>query len=242
MRLIFYFDKISSTMDIAHILANKGYPHGTVIVAEEQTQGRGRFKRKWHSPKGGLWFSIIFRPENLKTIKAGFLGIIIGFSVLKTLESFLKDIKLNFKWPNDIEYEGKKVAGILLESVYEKELEYIIAGIGINLQVDPEEIKDLKAFSLKNYITIPDKNILLLEILKELEKNLDNFPNNWKAIFEFYKNKFPYIGKEAIIKNKNSKAKVIDITEDGGIVLSINKKIERYEWGGVSLEFEGISN
>ncbi len=73
MRLIFYFDKISSTMDIAHILANKGYPHGTVIVAEEQTQGRGRFKRKWHSPKGGLWFSIIFRPGDLKTIKAGFL-------------------------------------------------------------------------------------------------------------------------------------------------------------------------
>ncbi|MGB9768748.1 MULTISPECIES: biotin--[acetyl-CoA-carboxylase] ligase [Dictyoglomus] len=241
MRLIIYLDKLTSTMDIAHILAEKGYPHGTVIVAEEQTQGRGRFERKWYSPKGGLWFSIILRSKDL-LIQSGFLGIIIGVSVLEVLEKFLKDIELNFKWPNDIEYNGKKVAGILIESIYEKELKYIIVGVGINLLVDPNDIKDLKAFSLRDYITTYDKNIVLIEVLEKLETNLNGFPHNWKEIFNFYKNKFPYIGKGVFIRNKNQKAKVIDMTEDGGIVLLTDNKVQKYEWGGVSLEFEGTSH
>ncbi len=240
MRLIIYFDKLTSTMDIAHILAEKGYPHGTVVVAEEQTQGRGRFERKWHSPKGGLWFSIILRPKDL-LIQTGSLGVIIGVSVLEVLEKYLKDIELNFKWPNDIEYNGKKVAGILIESIYEKELKYIIVGIGINLLVDLNDIKDLKAFSLRDYITIYDKNIILIKILEKLERNLNNFPQNWREIFSFYKSKFPYIGKEVFIRNKNQKAKVIDMTEDGGIMLFTDDKVQKYEWGGVSLEFEGTS-
>ncbi len=243
MKLILKLKETTSTMDIAHNLAQKGYPHGTTIVADIQTKGRGRLGRKWLSPLGGLWFSIILRPNQIITENLGFLGIIISTSVCCALEKYLKT-KLYFKWPNDIEMEGKKVAGILLEGIYEKDLKYIICGIGINLIIDLKDLihSNLNASSLKEKLLLKNKDLILIEILQNITRNLEEFPKNWSDIFAYYKNKFQYIGKFMFKKNSKEKIKIIDLMEDGSIFVEEQGEIRKYNWGGISLEIEGISH
>lgn len=242
MNLVFSFKETTSTMDISHRLAQKGYPRGTVIIAETQTSGRGRLGRKWLSPLEGLWFSIILYPNEDLLKNLGFLGILISTSVCFALEKFLK-IKLSFKWPNDIELEGKKIAGILFENVYEGNLKYIICGIGINLLINPSDFSylNINASSLRDYLYLKNKRVIFLEILKVVSKNLERFPQNWKEIFSFYKSKFPYIGKVMVNKITRNKVRIIDLAEDGSIFIEEDGIIKKYNWGGISLETEGIS-
>lgn len=237
MNTIFIFKEVTSTMDISHILAQKNHFYKAIVVADIQTSGRGRLGRKWVSPSGGLWFSIILPPNNNLINNLGFLGILVSSSICLSLEKFLK-VKLSFKWPNDIELGGKKIAGILFENVFEKDLKFIICGVGINLLVNPEEFDyyNLNATSLKDYLYLRNKKIILLEIIKSIYRNLERFPQNWKEIFKYYKDRFSYIGHVMINKKTNNILRIIELTEDGNILVEENGEIKKYNWGGISLE------
>ncbi len=244
MKNIFYYKEVSSTMDIAHEFARKGFPDGTVIVAEKQTKGRGRNKNNWHSPEGGLWFSIILYPSSYINNKLDFIGILISTSIVKALERFMDNKILNFKWPNDIELNGKKVAGILLEGVWKMEtLQYIIVGAGINLFVDPYYFieKNLNATSLLHHLKTRDKFLILNSIIEEILIDLEHFPENWERTFNFYYERFPYRNFYAKKKQDNKLVKILDITKDGNIILE-EEGIKIYPWGGVSLEIERSSH
>lgn len=242
MNFILSFRKVTSTMDISHRLAQKGYSNGTIIIADIQTSGRGRLGRKWLSPLGGLWFSFILYPDEELFKNLGFLSILVSVSVCLALEKFLK-VKLSFKWPNDIELNGKKIAGILFENVYEKNLKYVICGIGINLLIDHDNINsyNLNASSLRDYLYLKNKRIIFLEVIKMISKNLKDYPQNWKEVFSYYKKNFPYIGQVMVKKTTNIKVKIIDIDEEGSIFIDEDGVIKKYCWGGISLETEGIS-
>jgi len=156
----------------------KDLPHGTLIISEKQTAGRGRKGRIWSSPFGtGLYFSILLKP-NIPVITLPRLTIVVGVSVALALEKL--GILAKLKWPNDIMIGEKKVGGILSEMSMEGDkVEYVILGIGINVHTDyscfPEEFRE-KAGSIKSETGkyVP-RNILLKTLLEVFEKSYTSF-------------------------------------------------------------------
>ena len=110
------------------------FAEGTVIVAETQEGGRGRMKRVWNSPKGGLWFSIILRPQ-IDPQYATQITLLTGVTVAKALRKLYETEKVMIKWPNDLLLDGKKICGILSEMRLDENgnVDYAVVGVGINV-------------------------------------------------------------------------------------------------------------
>lgn len=132
------FCKVTSTNDVLKQLAEKNAPEGTVVVAQTQTRGRGRMERIWISPEGNLYMSLLLRPSfsAKDMLKLTLLSACaVGDAVKKTAS-----ITPTLKWPNDILINGKKVCGILCEGSFSKDvMQYLIVGIGINVNADPKK-------------------------------------------------------------------------------------------------------
>lgn len=127
------FEQLESTNRTAHELARKGAPEGTVVVADRQTQGRGRFGRSFFSPAGsGLYMSVILRPT-LSPEQTLYITTAAAAAVARAAEAVTGEA-MSIKWVNDIYYRGKKVAGILTEGAMDRDqLAYAILGIGVNI-------------------------------------------------------------------------------------------------------------
>ncbi|MCJ8011051.1 biotin--[acetyl-CoA-carboxylase] ligase [Paenibacillus sp. KQZ6P-2] len=128
-----------STQEEARMLAEEGAPEGTLVIAEEQTGGKGRMGRKWYSPKGkGIWMSLVLRPEQPMHYMPQ-LTLLTGVAVCRAVRK-VSSVEAGLKWPNDLLVNGRKICGILLESAAEDEyVRYCIAGIGISVNLDPED-------------------------------------------------------------------------------------------------------
>ncbi|HPZ71966.1 MAG TPA: biotin--[acetyl-CoA-carboxylase] ligase [Peptococcaceae bacterium] len=147
-----FFPQLDSTNEEAKRLAAAGAPEGTVVVAEQQLQGKGRLGRSWISPPGlGLWFSLILRPPLLPA-RAAQLTLVSAVAVGRALR-VATGLPFALKWPNDVLLDGKKVCGILTELSAEIEkINYVIVGIGLNVHQKPgdfpPELRE-RALSLK---------------------------------------------------------------------------------------------
>ncbi|QOS79866.1 biotin--[acetyl-CoA-carboxylase] ligase [Paenibacillus sp. JNUCC31] len=163
---------LSTQGDVQH-MAEQGQSEGAVVLAEEQTGGRGRFGRKWFSPPGrGIWMSVLMRPE-LALQNTPQLTLLTGVAVCRAIRA-CTGADAGIKWPNDLLINGRKVCGILLESTVEDhEVRYCIAGIGVDVNFDPKDYpEDLKsiATSLKMETGQSiDRTKLAAAILSELE-------------------------------------------------------------------------
>ena len=182
-----YFRETESTNIIAREIASS-VAEGTIVIAESQTAGRGRMGRKWVSPEGGIWLSIILKPR-IEPVYAPRITLLAGVSVAKTMKSF--GIPAKIKWPNDILINGKKVCGILTEIIAEVDIiDYLVVGIGIDANVDtgtfPEEFRD-NSTSLEKEM---EHKINRVEFVQKL---LEEF----EALYtEFQKDGFPQILEE----------------------------------------------
>ncbi len=143
--LVYRYDSVTSTNDVARELAEAGAEEGTTVVAAEQTAGRGRYARRWHSPKGeGLYHSIILRPP-ISPSRAPLLGLVTAVALAETLREEY-GVAADIKWPNDVMIGGRKVAGILMELETEEDrVKYAVLGVGVNINQAsfPEEIADV---------------------------------------------------------------------------------------------------
>ena len=137
------FDSLTSTNDLARELAARGTEEGTTVIARRQTAGRGRQGRLWSSPEGsGLYFSVILRPT-ISPLRSSVIALAAAVAVAETL-TLDYGLGSDIKWPNDVLAGGRKICGILVESVIEKDtLQYAVLGIGVNLLQEsfPEEIR-----------------------------------------------------------------------------------------------------
>jgi len=220
-------------MDIAKEYARKGYPEWTIIVAEEQTSGRGRMNRKWVSPKGGLWFSIILRPK-FEPKYVIHTGLIIALSITEVLiEKYNLDAKV--KWPNDVYIDNVgKIAGILVESsITGFKIDFIIAGIGLNTNVDKKHLEDLKATSLLELLgkRVDNKNILRY-IIDRIKLYYSLIPEGLPLIIGRYNNVLLNRGEIIRLKTPEGEVKGIlrEIDSNAGIVLmNRNGNIVRYD-------------
>jgi BirA family transcriptional regulator, biotin operon repressor / biotin---[acetyl-CoA-carboxylase] ligase len=144
-QVIHYEESVPSTQKIAHDLASNGAVEGTLVIADEQTAGRGRLMREWHSSLGnGVWMSLILKPH-LPPQKAPQFTLITAVAVVQAIEE-VTELQPQIKWPNDILINGKKVTGILTELQAESDkINSIIIGIGMNVNhsIDhfPDEIQ-----------------------------------------------------------------------------------------------------
>jgi BirA family transcriptional regulator, biotin operon repressor / biotin---[acetyl-CoA-carboxylase] ligase len=125
---------LASTMDAARAAARDGAPDGTVVVAERQTQGRGRHGRNWFSPAGNLYASILLRP-GLPPARMSELGFIVALAAADAVDTVLPGGRARLKWPNDVLVDGGKVAGILVEIIEDNAA---VIGIGLNISRVPE--------------------------------------------------------------------------------------------------------
>lgn len=167
-REIYCLDEVGSTQDIAHSLAASGTIEGALIIAQRQTYGRGRFNREWISPDGGLWFSLLLRPDLAPAQTAG-LSLLMGLGVTHAIISET-NLPTLIKWPNDIWIRGKKVAGILMELIAtDVSVKYILLGIGVNVNISSELLPDnatsLEIESGQEILSMT----LLIKILEEIE-------------------------------------------------------------------------
>jgi len=137
---IHYFSELDSTNSHASRLAEKGAPEGEVVVADTQTQGRGRLGRRWISPpRTNLYLSIILRPQ-LPPAHAPQITLMAAVALAETIGSFVS-FRPTIKWPNDILVQGKKMAGILTElSCRAERVDFVILGIGVNINFLPNEM------------------------------------------------------------------------------------------------------
>ena len=240
---IHHFITVDSTNSIAKDLAREGEAEGAIVLSEEQLKGRGRLKRSWISPKyKGIWMSIILRPE-IEPIYASKITLIGAAAISKALLDM--DIKNYIKWPNDIVINNKKVCGILTEMSAElNTVNYIVMGIGINVNIDKEEMNDdikNNATSLKEYKgEWVDRKALFVSIVSHFEELYDQFKNynSIEKTIEICKKNSIVLGKEIVLIKKSNKVvvKAIDIDKDGSlIVVHENGEKEKIISGEISL-------
>lgn len=129
---------VPSTMDVAHALASEGTPAGTLVLADEQTAGRGRGGKRWRSDHGaGIWMTIIERPNDAEAL--GVLAIRLGLRAAPVLDRHV-DAPIRLKWPNDVLVNDRKLAGILVEARWrDGSVDWVAIGLGVNVRVDAND-------------------------------------------------------------------------------------------------------
>ena len=163
------FKSVKSTNDVALRLIKKGITNPTIVLSNTQTKGRGTRGKKWISKKGNLFLTVFFKFDP-KKIKFQEYAILNAYLVKKVISKFISK-KISIKWPNDIIIEKKKVCGILQEVVSYKEKQFLIIGLGLNIQSSPN-LYNLKTTFLKKYT----KNKLdKYKILKDIKITYEEF-------------------------------------------------------------------
>ncbi|GAB4129732.1 MAG: biotin--[acetyl-CoA-carboxylase] ligase [Ignavibacteriales bacterium] len=236
-RNFLYIDYIDSTNK--YLMQNKeNMPSGTVLLAEEQTHGRGRKQRFWFSlPEQSLTFSILLK-EKIPVQKVSLLNLATAVAVAQAIENLFQ-LKINLKWPNDVLINGKKVAGILLESSTKGEqLEKLVIGIGINVnQPFFKGSFSLAPTSIRlEFGKIVSREKLLCEILNIFEEIITGFPNNETKILNYWREKCRMIGEKITITDEKLEKFGIfdDIDENGYLLLKTPTGIEKISYGDIS--------
>lgn len=245
---IVFLDSTDSTNFKAKELASKGYQSGTVVVADEQTAGRGRLGRNWYSPAGtGLWLSIILRPD-IPPLDSPLLTVIASLAVYESLLVLEKEPAapeqhnntLQIKWPNDILMDGKKLAGILTELSLGSKINYAVVGIGINVNQEefPAELSGIATSLRREYNKEIDRLELFKKILISFERYYFRLLNNdGPQLVKEWKGRMNIIGKEVSIHDNERiyQGRVLDIAEQGELILESGGEIFHFWAGDVSL-------
>ena len=241
---IHWFDTIDSTNDRAKAMAADGAPHGTVLVASQQTKGKGRMGRSFSSPEGkGVYLSVILRPE-CPADKLMHLTCAAGVAMCDAVEAVC-GVRPGLKWINDLIMNGRKLGGILTELSVDPatgKVKYAVVGIGINCaQAEedfPTEIQKI-AISLQ---TATSKNIsrdaLAAAMIRALYRMDIDMLNRQKEILSAYKKDCVTIGKEVLLQNSNGirQATALDIDPNGGLIVKfVDGSVETVCAGEVSV-------
>jgi len=192
-------EEIGSTQERARELAREGAPHGTLVISKVQTGGRGRLGRRWVSPAGGLWMSLVLRPD-ISTRMAARTTQAAAVGAAKALRGF--GVEARIKWPNDLLVHGRKVCGILAELSVpvaakragpgaERPVDFVVLGVGLNADVETEElgVSDREVATLRSELghdvdLLEALNSLLSHIDAELRRieDFDAILDDWRAL------------------------------------------------------------
>ena len=223
---LYYFSETGSTNDEALALGNAGVPQGTVVLADRQSRGKGRFQRVWHSPAGAnVYTSIILRPE-ISSSEASQIPVMAGVAAADTLSAHCPD-DVKMKWPNDVLIHHRKVCGILSQAkLTGQKIDFIVLGIGINVNLQkrqfPKEIRD----TATSLAMETNREISRMELIISLYENLEKWykkllQNGFCPIKEKCLKMMPMIGQtvQIVFGEELLEGKAKDLDDDGALIL-----------------------
>lgn len=232
-----YYRRLSSTMEVAREEVQQGASEGTVVVADEQSAGKGRLNRVWLSPGGSLSLSIALYPSIVylpSLIMVASLAVVHAIKVVTGLES-------QIKWPNDVLVNGKKVCGILIESgIRGSSVAYAIIGIGINVNLKASDFADIlpSATSLSDELGRDVSRLeLLRRLLVELEKLYLSLPAG-DAVYREWRDRLVTLGRKVHVESGEAiyEGTAESIAKDGSLWLRRSDgSLSRISAGDVSL-------
>ena len=235
---VYLAEEVDSTNTWGKRLAEEGAPHGTLIVADEQTQGRGRRGRSWKSPKGtNISMTLILRPD-LEPSRASMLTIVMGLSVAQGLKELL-ELPIEIKWPNDAVLNGHKLCGILTEmSAQIDYINYVVVGTGINVNLPeiPEDLKEIATSLLIETGHTVNRAEVIGAVMRAFARNYESFieTGDLSGLRDAY---------NEILANRDRQVRVLDPKDPyEGVALGINPRGEllvRKEDGSVSEVYAG---
>ena len=236
-RRIVYMTSAHSTMDVARREAEDGAGEGTIVIAEEQTAGRGRFGRQWVSPPGlNLYFTVVLRPD-VHRLRA--LAQVAPLSVCRMLESHTS-IRPLIKWPNDVLVERRKLAGILIETEFAGENpRYALVGIGLNVNFRPGGTPlDGIATSIAQEL---DKEVSRERVLANLMNHLEELyrrSSSGRQVHDLWRSRLDTLGREITVRFQGEAFAGVaeDVDTEGNLILRRDDgSLMRFEAGEVSL-------
>jgi BirA family biotin operon repressor/biotin-[acetyl-CoA-carboxylase] ligase len=220
-RRLLYLTSTGSTQDVARKEAEDGAPDGTVVLAEEQTKGRGRFDRVWVSPAGkNLYLTVIMRPP-LDRLRS--LSIVAPLAVALAIEDST-GLTPRIKWPNDVLVNDRKLSGILVESeIAGESVKYALVGAGINVNFDIEQSPEIAAIatSLKRELgRDTSREDLLAAFLNRFEALYENAPKG-DAVLQQWRSRLDTLGREVrvIFREQVYEGLAEDVDRDGNLIL-----------------------
>lgn len=238
---VHWFTEVTSTNDVAKHMAKDGAPHGTVILAEAQSAGRGRMGRSFSSPKGqGIFLSLILRPR-CEAGKLMHLTCAVGTRMCDAVEQ-VTGVRPALKWINDLILGGKKLGGILTELTLGKDglVEYAVIGIGINCTQEAADLPpDLQqtAISLKMHTGMqPDRAALAAAMIRALYET--ELPGDAAALMAAYRKDCITLGQPVTVLQSPAPypATAVDIDEDGGLWVRTDEgALKKLQSGEVSI-------
>jgi BirA family biotin operon repressor/biotin-[acetyl-CoA-carboxylase] ligase len=217
---VLYFPRLASTMDKARQEALRGADEGTVIIAGEQTAGRGRLKRLWLSPPGNIALSVILYPD---VSSLPYLMMIASLAVVHSIEE-ITGLKAQIKWPNDILISSRKVAGILIENeVKGRRIACAVIGIGINVNVTPSDISgsSIAATSLRDEL---EKDVspadVVRHLLVEMERLYLTLPDG-ENVYQEWRDRLDTPGKRVCVISGGTRLEGIaeSVDRNGALLL-----------------------
>ena len=239
-RNFIYCEEVDSTNSVLFDKSNKFNQNGTVLLAEKQTKGKGRKDRVWYSAKDqNLTFSILLNSKKYLSVNPNLINFGTSLAIALSIEN-LYQLRVNLKWPNDVFLNGKKAAGILLEtSSRGNKLEKIVIGIGLNVnQTFFQGSFNIPPTSIKAELNqVVEREKTLAEILNNFEEIIEKVENESKWILNDWRAHCNLIGdKISVTEGDTVKYGIFeDIDDDGYLLLKSDKKIEKIHFGDVSI-------
>ena len=250
---IFVYDSLESTNQTAKEMAAAGAEHGTVVIADSQTSGKGQHGRSFFSPPGcGIYMSIVLRPEQLNLETPSFITILAVVLVCEAIEA-VSGKDTGIKWVNDIFIDGKKVCGILTEAAINPEsthMQWAVVGIGVNYSSKMTDFPEVLRHTAGSIFPNGDllkagapitRNRLAAEIVNQFSvcgSFKDSRPYSEKEIVAQYKKRLLTLDKKVLVSTRGEsyKAVAIDIDDRGGLIVQReNGQVESLLAGEVTL-------
>ena len=219
-RKVIYYPRLASTMDAARQEVQRRAAEGTVVIAGEQTAGKGRLKRVWLSPSGSLALSIILYPA---IAYLPYLIMLASLAVVRSIEA-VTGLKAQVKWPNDVLINGGKVCGILIESdLRGNDVTYAVIGIGINVNFRLSHFPEILpiATSLADELGKEVSRLdLIRRLLVETERLYSTLPNG-ESIYQAWRDRLVTLGRQVRVKSGKTVLEGIaeSVTRDGSLLL-----------------------
>lgn len=234
MASIEFYQTTTSTMDVARELARQGREEGTIVVAGTQTQGRGRAGSEWLSPEGGAWFSVILKP-NIEPDKTHRVVFLAGVCVCGALNE-LCGLDTTIRWPNDIMLSGKKLAGVLGETLETDAGSYAIVGIGVNTNfggsVLPEWLREEATTTLDATGGRVDNETIIKRIADLLVSRSAELSDVYPRILEEWLEYSDTVGQTVEVDGKPA-GRAVRLDEEGFLVVKDERGEKRIVSGNI---------
>jgi BirA family biotin operon repressor/biotin-[acetyl-CoA-carboxylase] ligase len=238
---VIHFLSNSSTMEAAKGEARQGAAEGTVVIAEEQTSGKGRAKRVWLSPKGSIALSVVLYPD---ISQLPYLVMVASVAAARSIEA-VTGLKTQLKWPNDVLIQGKKVCGILIESELRgSNAAWAITGIGININNTMKDYPEIAAAatSLSDEMGKDISRVAVIRcLLVEIEK-LYLYLGDGEQIYREWRGRLITLGRKVRVLSGREVLEGIaeDVSRDGNLLLRHGRNhLSRIVAGDVTLRDAG---